>query len=463
MATTALNGSSPPVPGSRTLRRLGIPPLPVELTDPDSGRALALAWIATRAFVVTFLVWIEGVVAGDVAYYARSLQSMFDGGGVRETLQEYPLPVLGILVPQFAAGWLNPTAFALVFVGSMLAVDAALTRLFWVASRRTRGPAVTFWLWFLPAIGPMAYFRFDLLPAAFAAGVVLTAVRRPAIAGMFTAFGAALKLWPAIMLPILLVRRAGQRQVLTSFLATGAAIAAICLLIGGVGRSISPLSWQDARGLQIESVPAVPLMLLRGVHPHGIWQVHPSKYKSAEIFGPAVSTVLTLTTVATIAALIFLGILVVRARTMKEVSAQTMGWLLLAAAMLITVTNKTLSPQYLVWLGGPLAALLIFRRAAHESGGVAQQAARWLMAAAVITHVIYPVKYSKLMNISEQTFWVTLLLAARNIILLYITWLVCKEAWSHTSHSNEAQQASEAELAAETADAASAPAARTSE
>ena len=63
----------------------------------------------------------------------------------------------------------------------------------------TCGEAVTFWLWFVPLIGPTAYFRFDLVPAVLAGGAVLALMRRPALCGVLTAIGAALKLWPAII------------------------------------------------------------------------------------------------------------------------------------------------------------------------------------------------------------------------------------------------------------------------
>ena len=34
---------------------------------------------------------------------------------------------------------------------------------------------------------------------------------------------------------------------------------------------------------------------------------------------------------------------------------------MVATIAIMTVTNKTLSPQYLLWLGGPIAAMLLLR------------------------------------------------------------------------------------------------------
>ncbi len=215
-------------------------------------------------------------------------------------LQEYPLPVLAIMLPQYLLSIFNPLAFAALFVVSMLAVDAVFTWTLWRVGARRRTEAVRFWLWFVPAIGPMAYFRFDLVPAMLAGAAVLAAARRPAWSGALTAVGAALKLWPALMLPSFLLRRLDRRPVLKGFVFTGGAIAAISLAVGGVHRLLSPLHWQAGRGLQIESVVATPLMLARAVHPRGTWDIRVSDYKAYEIFGPGVHTMITVSTVLTV-------------------------------------------------------------------------------------------------------------------------------------------------------------------
>ena len=159
----------------------------------------------------------ESDVTGDVKYYARSLHQLFAGGGLRTTLQEYPLPVFLVILPPVPAGFLNQVAFIILFALSMLIVDAVFTGFLWRGDGRRRGDATNLWLWFVPAMGPLAYFRFDLVPAVLAGGAVLAAIRRPAVAGVLTAFGAALKLWPAVMLPTFLIRRGDRRRVLVGF------------------------------------------------------------------------------------------------------------------------------------------------------------------------------------------------------------------------------------------------------
>ena len=54
---------------------------------------------------------------------------------------------------------------------------------------------------------------------------------------------------------------------LLCWLALAAGLAVTALLTGGWTRLISPLRWQSDRGLQIESLWATPLMLIRGFAP----------------------------------------------------------------------------------------------------------------------------------------------------------------------------------------------------
>ena len=58
------------------------------------------------------------------------------------------------------------------------------------------------------------------------------------------------------------------------------------------------------------------------------------------------------------------------------------------------VTNKTLSPQYLLWLGGPVAALLLLRhRATPAERRAIRHTAYALLALALLTHLVYPLLY----------------------------------------------------------------------
>jgi hypothetical protein len=424
MATTELTRSPADTPSTRPRAFLRLS-LPAAFTAGDA-RSIALTWTVSRAAMLVVLGLFGGPVTGDVRYYARSLHSMFYGGSLRLTLQEYPVPVLGIMVPQFLIGALSTVAFAFLFVASMLAVDAVFTAFLWRMTGRRLSPAVAFWLLFLPATGALAYFRFDLVPAVLTGAAVLAMVRRPRWTGVLTGVGVALKLWPVVMLPVFLLRRTGRATILVAFAITTGVLAAVSLAVAGYGRLVSPIDWQGARGLQIEAVPATPLMLARAVHPHKIWEVRTSTYKATEIFGAGVHLMVVASAVLTAAALFALAWLWLRCRRAPELT--TLAWLILAAAAVLTVTNKTLSPQYILWLGGPVAALFVL---APRDPGV-RRIARLLIVVSVFTQFVYPIWYGRLVNVGWATPPMTLLLTARNVLLCWLAWLAGAEVWRRT-------------------------------
>lgn len=391
------------------------------------ARSVALSWTASRAAMLVVLGFYGGPVTSDVGYYARSMSALFHGGSVRTTLQEYPLPVLTIMLPQYLLSALSTVAFMFVFAASMLAVDAAFTAFLWRTTGRQNSPAVVFWLVFIPAMGALAYFRFDLVPAVLTGAAVLTMARRPRWTGALTAIGTALKLWPVVMLPVFLIRRRGRAGVLGAFAVTGVVAAGISFGVGGYGRLVSPISWQGARGLQIESLPAVPLMLARAVHPHGIWDVRVSRYQATEIFGAGVHA-LVLISVALVAmalaALVWLGL-----RCRRAPQLATLGWLVLTAAAVLTVTNKTLSPQYILWLGGPVAALFVL----SPDDPAVRRIARLLITLSVMTQLVFPIWYGHVVNIGTATLPATLLLSARDVLLCALAWQAGAQVWRRTA------------------------------
>ena len=258
----------------------------------------------SRALVLAILVFArEDGVSGDVTYYATSLHQLFSGAGLGNTLQEYPLPVLLILLPPFLLGLLNQVAFKiLLFALSMLLVDAAFTDLLWRGDGRRRGDAVNLWLWFVPALGPLAYFRFDLVPAVLAGGAVLAAIRRPRLAGVAHRDGRRARScgrWSCCRPSC--SAASDRKPVLVGFLVTG-------VIVGG-------LSLADRR-LAAHAVPAAlavragPADRVDGRHPadgrpgrcirSGCGPSDFSRYKAFEIFGAGTKLMIAVTSVLTL-------------------------------------------------------------------------------------------------------------------------------------------------------------------
>ena len=180
----------------------------------------------------------------------------------------------------------------------MLALDAVFCYALWRASGRRHAAQFDFWLIFVPLIGPLAYLRFDMLPAVLAGGPARSTAQAMDH-GALTGLGAAIKLWPALLIGAFMSYRSDRRPAGVAFVVVGFGLAVISLIFGGWSRLISPLTWQSDRGLQIESIWATPLMLARAARPDQ-WIVDMSQYQAYEIFGPGVDVWVMISSVATV-------------------------------------------------------------------------------------------------------------------------------------------------------------------
>lgn len=312
-------------------------------------------FVVTR--IITFLLWLRpdvNFVANDVSYYGYHLDRLDQG--VQHVMTEYPPPAVWVLrlIYRLGGGW--QTWFP-VFAACMIVLDALVAFCFY----RARGPrAAMFWMLFSTANGAIIWFRFDLIPAALVAMACLLLATRPFWSGAFVGMGAAIKLWPAMLIFLLLAphpRRAPGVRRLAGFLAVGVGLGLISVLVEGMERNLAPLTWQSERGLQIESVPATPIMLIRTFTDAPHWDIRLSEFNALELFGPGVE--LTLAVVSALTVLSFILTAYLTWRLIRRQASPAAILLAVYAVVLATiVANKTLSPQYVPWLGGPVAALI---------------------------------------------------------------------------------------------------------
>jgi hypothetical protein len=385
------------------------------LQGPASVLELAAWWVLTR--VATLLVLAtpaEHGIIRDVYYYGNQLGAMFGGVPVTQTLREYPLPAFAVfLTPRWLSD-ITPWTYASIFVVLMLLLDAVFVAGLW---RVGRGPGVRLWLVLVPLLGPLTFTRFDLVSAVLAGFSLLAlATRWAQTSGMLAAAGAAVKLWPAGLLPALLVRRERPLRVLAGFVAFGVLAVVATLAGGGVTRLLSPLTWQSDRGLQLETVWAVPLLFLR-CFDSATWSTPYTQFFAFQVEGPGAGTLLRLSTVATAAAVLLLLYLGWRAWRAGPASLAVVGLLAVAAACLLIVPNKTLSPQYLLWIGGALAAL----GATAPDERTVPRLNLLLLVACAVTQVIYPIGYGMLTGPHWSNAIGASLLAVRNGLLIAIT------------------------------------------
>jgi hypothetical protein len=179
-------------------------------------------------------------------------------------------------------------------------------------------------------------------------------------------------------------------------------------------------------------------MLLRMVRPEQ-WVVEISRYQAYEIFGAGVGLWQTVSNVATVLGLVTIVVLWVRAYRMPGgVTPVAVALVVLATVTVVIITNKTLSPQYLLWIGGPIAALLLLR------DGSTPELRRWIVRIGVaglvlagLTQLVYPLLYDGYLGFTSSAGLVvaTLVTAVRNVSLLAFTVVCLLVSWRATSSS----------------------------
>lgn len=409
--------------------------------DLNSRRALLLIWAGTRLIVL--LVWglFTPETQGDVVYYFQHIDALGEIGP-RATMPEYPTPVLWLLMIPWVLGLGSQQGYVIAFVLLMLALDAGFSLGLWHLGGRLRAHAIMFWSLFVATIGPTAYLRFDLVTSILAGGSLLMLVsRRPAGAGVLAGVGAAIKLWPALLWPALAGRPPARirRRTSMGFWSAGTLLAVTSWLWAGWDRLVSPLTWQQGRGLQVESVWATVPMLLRALG-LGDYAVTISRYQAFEIYGYAVPFWTRMASLATLLGMI--GLLVAFVSWWRRANIDPLGAmaLILLVILVMIVTNKTLSPQYMIWLGGPVAAgfVLLGRRLPTTRDYPRERrrlwvVAVWLLALTLATWLVFPIGYDPLVRDYWLAQWlrlpITLILVARNLgicaLLAYVVgWVI---------------------------------------
>lgn len=437
-----------PPPLSRPLPRW-LKALWYSLRLPTREHALGW-WIGTRLAI--FAVWaIVGFnTQGDVAYYYSEIYKLFHATPPSEVLIEYPTPLLWLLSIPYLFGFGTSLGYMIAFIFLFVAGDALMGYVLWRSARQygtNPRPAVAYWIWFVVATGPIIYMRLDFLAAALSAAGLIAIVRSHRLtSGAMIGIGAAIKLWPALLWPAAMVDKRAIRRASVGFFGVGGGLALACMIYAGWERLFSPLEWQADRGLQIESLYATPAMVARYFDPQA-WTVYLSKYNAFEITGDATQLLMTISTAATILGGITMLVLYIGWLTRSDRTPIEAGTLMIIATLIMIITNKTFSPQYMIWLGGPIAALLTISDRhpstlpdqghlfswisgpGHLHGedrllvplSLARHIAVWTLILTTMTQLIFPVLYRHLIIDSWMTPVALLILVARNLLLAYFS------------------------------------------
>lgn len=386
-------------------------------TDFLAAAGAAGLWAITRLLMLRiFTLPNSNFITGDVTYYHWWLTS---GQPLSRVLPEYPVPVIwGMKLLAWASGDSPAGYFLPLFAVTMLLLDALMTLALWRAGHRM---GTLWWILFVLALGPIMWFRFDMVPAVCMGLALLWYRRHPAACGAAIAVGAAIKLWPALLILPMLGRRRCDIRRLVSFAVTGAALALLSLVTTSWSRLVSPLTWQADRGLQIESVPASVPMLRRLLDGGDRLLVTLSRFNAYEITGPGTSLWAGLSTVAMAVVVGVAVVLGVTAWTRGGLTQRTaaLGSTVIIGALI--VANKTLSPQYFVWWGATIAVMIDgFSSEPARPGPALTRVRRTGVAAAaclfctgVLTQCEYPLSYGAIIGTPPKA-WAIWMLVARN-------------------------------------------------
>jgi uncharacterized membrane protein len=314
--------------------------------------------IAGAVYVVACAVAYGGLFShaypGDVGTYANYGRALVLHGRIpyRDFYDEYPpgsVPVFALPALIWNAHYV--LVFKLLMTASGLGFTVCAA---WIVQRLglsgwRLAPVVL-----APVLmGPVFLNRYDPLPA-FLVSLALVALLRgqeKLSAGLLGA-GTALKLYPAVVVPVALRRVRSLTGFGAAFVVTAAVLVLpfFALAPGGVGYSL----WTQAkRHLQIESLGASVLLVgsKLGIHHVGWFRGKPG---SIDIGGTLADSVGVLSSV--LAVVLVLAVAWVFWKGPDDDERMVTGWA--AAVSAWVVFGKVLSPQYLTWLVPlvPLAA-----------------------------------------------------------------------------------------------------------
>lgn len=334
---------------------------------------------------------------GDITVYLRWVDGSLKHGALPagDPSWQYP-PLVGplLLLPKLLPG----ADYQGQFVRLAFLVDAiVILVLLWTARRRASWLGPWFWTLSVPFLGPIIYGRFDVfsalpvvaalailgrgLPVADGAPGEKQLNNRRWGAGVLIGVGTAIKIWPGLTVFGLPRSKRGWQTIAT---AVGAAIAVtvICMLAFRNGTWF--LHTQGSRGIEIESIWALPFLLARRAH---LWhgRIH-GHYGSLEVLGHGAGYAGKVAIASTLLVFALLAWWWWRKQWRPTVVADAT----LVATLLMIVTSRVISPQYLIWLLATAAFCLLSKDTSQR------RSALLVLLSLPITQWIFPSHFTEL-------------------------------------------------------------------
>jgi hypothetical protein len=278
-------------------------------------------------------------LVGDAIRYHNIAIS--DGRAYRDFDVEYP-PVMLAAIDAVEGGDVRSTTVRLMW--SQLVLDLAIAAVVaWAWGRRA---GIAYLVLGLPfVVYPFLYLRLDLLSVFLAVlGFALVRRRHPAAGGATLAVACFAKVWPLVLVPFLVVRRAWGA--LGAFVGVGAAGTAAWVAWAGIDGPVQVLTFRGARGWEFESTVGALLRSIGGATP----RIEGGAYRVGEM----ADVTRSLFTLALVAAVVLVWLAAARAKPRGPGVLD--GLAPVAAIVTFLVLSPLLSPQFFAWLL-PFAAI----------------------------------------------------------------------------------------------------------
>lgn len=379
------------------------------LLDPEqllshvaSGRGWWL-WLVIRIYGVLTLS-VHGLVNRDLDLYAGWARRWAGGELPYANFNlEYPPGMLPFLLLPSETN----LAYSAAFVASALFADALL---FLLLRRDGASLGAGLWLLLPLLLGPVTWCRTDIFVALALVGGVIAA-RRPAPGAAALCFvaAAALKLWPVVLIALVLPLLApGLRlRFLLWSAVSGSALLVTVTSIFGLGGLHWMLNYHADRGLQVETLAAVPLHAARLA---GADLKVGLGYGSLEFPAASMEALLLLLTLSLLLGLLRCAALALRSRTR---GSNDLALLVLGTTLVIAATGKVLSAQYAIWI---VAAVAISIDRLERRVAIAAAAAAYL----ITTQYVFPFTFAQIV---EGTPLALMAAIAHGCALAWLCWL----------------------------------------
>jgi hypothetical protein len=338
---------------------------------------------------------------GDVHYYDSLTWDMrhADLSPYGQTLRmEYPPGAIPIMmVPRYV----RAVSYRTEFVIFMVLFDAVgLYGLVRIARRTGSWWGAAAWFVLIPALGPVSYTRLDLVVAVVFVWIIERALAgRWGHVGLLIAFGAAVKLVPVLLLPLLFfVAPRDRRRVLVGAFVGGIALAVLPFINVLPDMFHSVVDYHTERGVQAESIWGAGMLAAQRLADYPVAIV--ASHRAWDAVASASDLLKTLSNGASL--IVVLGAVVLAVRT--RVGDLRRATLLLFAAMSFLVgVGRVYSPQYVLWLIalGAVAMAVLPRLAAPALGVLA--------VTTLLAHLEFPIWFWDALFYKEDAALVVLL------------------------------------------------------